>query len=388
MKTLKRLEKGLIKEKIMSLFKFHETESCQCFVLHNPSKEIKELFNHHKFLFIFYNMDSYRYEFSDLITAIFYNQYDFFYMFSFNIIPMNRILPKQKNKLYTLPEYTTPTNKFSEIIKDDNVYLIPLSNSNKKISFQILDKQLIKINSHIKSSNEIIRKYNEDNEKHPIKIIDILKSLMNGFGISDSFSMIRFKDEYKENEYQPIHKNDIVFGYPYTSYLRTFIIKFLMGFIVGSLFRLLLKKPLRKEIYVSFLILLGLILYAYALYIFINSNVEYKNIIFIFSSILFALIIIITILIFKIKNVTRCLLLSLLASIFVNVIGEFFMRILFLKLAGQTYNAALISSFSKLPGALLTSIITILLVAILFYPLYKATYKINKLNDLNQYFKN
>ena len=180
--------------------------------------------------------------------------------------------------------------------------------------------------------------------------------------------------------------NDLVFGYPYTSYIRTFIVKFLMGFIVGSLFRMLLKKETPKKILVPVCLVLTTILYSYSIYLFVKNSD--KQLLFIFSSILFAIVLFLTIISFKIKDISKCLIFSLVVSVFVNVVGEFLLRILFLMLAGGTYKSSVITSIGKLPGALLTSIVTIVLITVLFFPIYKATYRINKLDDLKPYFQN
>ena len=202
----------------MELNKYYETDFCQCYKINKPSKEIMSFFNKHYYLIIYYTPFDCNHEFTNDLYSLFMHDFDFFFMFGFNIVPMNRILPKSKDSFkHMVSERSTPTNRYFELLKDEMLYIIPLSKTNKKSSFQILDKQLLRIPESIKSLNIILNKYNEINEKNPIKIIEILKGLINGFGIDDNYSMIKFKDSYKEGVYQPLKKNEIIFGYNFKS---------------------------------------------------------------------------------------------------------------------------------------------------------------------------
>ena len=202
----------------MELNKYYESDFCQCFIINKPSKEILNFFNKQHYLIIYQTSFDCSHEFTNDLYTLFTKDFDFFFMFSFNIVPMNRILPKSKSYIkHIISEKSTPTNRYFELLKDEMLYVIPLSKSNKKASFQILDKQLLRIPNTIKSLKTILDKYNEVNETNPIKIIDILKSLINGFGIDDNFSMIKFKDSYKEGVYQPLKSNEIIFGYNFKS---------------------------------------------------------------------------------------------------------------------------------------------------------------------------
>lgn len=178
--------------------------------------------------------------------------------------------------------------------------------------------------------------------------------------------------------------NDIVFGYPYTSFLRTMVTKFLMGFIVGSLFRMMIKKKINGKIFVWISALLMSLLFSYMLTMYFLNKPNYTIDKMILSAILFGLILINAIFSFKLSNISNCLSFSMIIGISINVIGEFYIRIFFDMMLGNTYDVALATSISKLPGSLLTSIVTIILVMLLFYPVYKATHKINQFNDLEK----
>lgn len=176
--------------------------------------------------------------------------------------------------------------------------------------------------------------------------------------------------------------NDIVFGYTPDVYIRTIILKFLMGFVVGTLFRFLLKKKADGKI-------LNCIGTAFMAIILIVSTVCFilkigkaSLWIMILSALLFLVFLVITVLTGKLGRETNCLSFSLLVSISVNVLGEFITRIIFKMILGVDFQSALSLSIASLPGGLLTSLVTICIIIPTFIPLYKASYRLNRLNDL------
>lgn len=179
--------------------------------------------------------------------------------------------------------------------------------------------------------------------------------------------------------------NDVFQGYAWNTYLRTFILKFLMGFIVGFLFRLCLKKKANGKILLWITSFLSLCVFGYILYMYFVPDSGYGIVAVIAVSILCGIILIGSIVSVRLKKEMSCLLFSLVISIVINVAGEFFLRILFSMATGISFEGALASSILKLPAALFTSIVTIILVMALFYPLYMATRKLNQLNDLDEY---
>lgn len=177
--------------------------------------------------------------------------------------------------------------------------------------------------------------------------------------------------------------NDITFGYDYTVYCRTFILKFLMGFIVGSLFRFLVKKNWKSSIFtwLSAFLLAGL--FTYILVMFTLGKEKYTLLMVILSGILFLLVLLNAIFSFKLDNVMKCVSFSLILATAVNVVGEFYLRIAFKMMLGMTYFDAKVISISSLPGSLFTSIVTLILVTTLYYPVYKATKSANQFDDLS-----
>lgn len=179
--------------------------------------------------------------------------------------------------------------------------------------------------------------------------------------------------------------NDLVFGYGAMVALRTFILKFLMGFIVGFLFRLLIKKKVNGTILSWLTAFLMMAFLSFTVSMYILGKQGYSLVLVILTSILTVLVLVNAILSFKLDNIHKCVAFSMLIATSINVVGEFFLRILFSMALGQTYDASLVTSFTKLPASMFTSVVTFVFVLVLFYPVYKATRKVNMLNDLDKY---
>lgn len=179
--------------------------------------------------------------------------------------------------------------------------------------------------------------------------------------------------------------NDLVFGYGIATALRTFILKFLMGFIAGFLFRLLIKKKANGILlsWISAMVMILFMVYTVIMYILGVSG--FSLLLVILSSVLALLLLINAIISFKLDNVLRNVSFSLIVATAINVAGEFFLRILFSLILGTTYEASLATSLSKLPACLFTSVVTFLFVLPMFYPIYKATRRFNRFNDLDNY---
>lgn len=179
--------------------------------------------------------------------------------------------------------------------------------------------------------------------------------------------------------------NDIALGYGWNTYLRTFIMKFLMGFLAGYIFRLCLKKKANGSLLLGISTGLSLALFGFMLYMYFVPDSEYSLLAVIAISILSLMMLGGFIASFWLTSSSQCLLFAMIVSLAINVGGEFFLRILFNVITGVQFDAALVISIMKLPAALFTSLVTIILVVAFFYPIYFSTRKLNYLNDLNPY---
>lgn len=179
--------------------------------------------------------------------------------------------------------------------------------------------------------------------------------------------------------------NDIALGYGWNTYLRTFIMKFLMGFLAGYIFRLCLKKKANGSFLLGISTGLSLALFGFMLYMYFVPDSGYSLLAVIAISILSLMMLGGFIASFWLTSSSQCLLFAMIVSLAINVGGEFFLRILFNVITGVQFDAALVISIMKLPAALFTSLVTIILVVAFFYPIYFSTRKLNYLNDLNPY---
>lgn len=189
--------------------------------------------------------------------------------------------------------------------------------------------------------------------------------------------------------------NDIlVGGYGPDTWIRTIIVKFILGYLAGALFRLFIKrKPETKNLFTSIIFIFGV---AFAvmlgLYIakgdtFTIGGRTFKNSLFLVISLGIVMLFYVLLLLFskKLSQVQQYVLINSALILTINVLLEFFIKIPFkMAFAGMNFEQATIYALTSLPGALFTMVLTIIFITLIFMPLYYATEKVNKLNDLYQ----
>ena len=187
--------------------------------------------------------------------------------------------------------------------------------------------------------------------------------------------------------------NDLLSGYGPDTYIRSFIVKFLLGFIAGALFRYLIKKE--KKITYRFYFISGALLITFitllVLYLtkgeVIQMDAKRK---FTISILLLSLLAVMSVFFFviqlfvkKINLVQRYVLYVASMASIANITLEFLIKIPFkVWMASLTWEGATIYAVSSLPSSLITCIVTTLFVTFIYIPLYTATQKINRLNDV------
>ena len=187
--------------------------------------------------------------------------------------------------------------------------------------------------------------------------------------------------------------NDLLSGYGPDTYIRSFIVKFLLGFIAGALFRYLIKKE--KKITYRFYFISGAFLITFitllVLYLtkgeVIQMDAKRK---FTISILLLSLLAVMSVFFFviqlfvkKINLVQRYVLYVASIASIANITLEFLIKIPFkVWMASMTWEGATIYAVSSLPSSLITCIVTTLFVTFIYIPLYTATQKINRLNDV------
>jgi len=186
---------------------------------------------------------------------------------------------------------------------------------------------------------------------------------------------------------------DVTLGYGIASAIRTLILKFFMGLIAGSLFKIYSKKE--KDSIIPNLVLaiilgissivttiLSILSYQGKFVIsytkadnLVTKILEFHWLIPVVFVILFIFSIIVLILRNKVDKDARIALVSSSFAIGFNVFGEIFIKSLLYYWLNSSYNtldAAFLYSVSGIPSTLLTSCITLALVSFIFDPVYKA----------------
>lgn len=187
--------------------------------------------------------------------------------------------------------------------------------------------------------------------------------------------------------------NDLLSGYGPDTYIRSFIVKFLLGFIAGALFRYLIKKE--KKITYRFYFISGAFLITFitllVLYltkgevIQMDAKRKFTISILLLSllAVMSAFFFVIQLFVKKINLVQRYVLYVASIASIANITLEFLIKIPFkVWMASLTWEGATIYAVSSLPSSLITCIVTTLFVTFIYIPLYTATQKINRLNDV------
>lgn len=154
--------------------------------------------------------------------------------------------------------------------------------------------------------------------------------------------------------------------------IRTLILKFLMGLIVGLLFNLFKKKQLKSfstNIMLYLMALLFKVVFVISLIYALDASNKVSILVPIVAFI-FSELFILALLFFKDKEaIYKYVLLSVSVGTIFNIVMEFFFRI-FLNtiIDGFNFNTALTLSIAKLPASILTGTITVV-ASVLVYPL-------------------
>ena len=175
--------------------------------------------------------------------------------------------------------------------------------------------------------------------------------------------------------------------------IKYFILKFVMGFIVGYSFRFLLK---RKTINASLInITLGALLIVFTTlalilslngYISLSSKITnvklYLIIVACFGYLLSLILLISGIISIKIKDIYKKSITAISISIVINVVLEFILKIVFSMIIDSLeFEAAFIKGVSTMPACILTGTVTLYLGVLIFPLIFKATKNVTMIND-------
>ncbi|MBP5446175.1 MAG: ECF transporter S component [Acholeplasmatales bacterium] len=194
---------------------------------------------------------------------------------------------------------------------------------------------------------------------------------------------------------------DLALGYGLPSFLRTIILKFIMGLIAGLLFKLILKKKLNvKKLTIILVVILGLL----TITTITLSIVSYNNgfvityiksgkevvktikihwIIPLFTGIMFIIGIIDLIIEKKLGVLSGAALIASSMGIFFNIFGEVYIKAVLYYWVSSAYsslNDAYLYAVTGLPSTIITSVLTVSIIGFIYYPIYRATKSFNPLD--------
>ena len=194
---------------------------------------------------------------------------------------------------------------------------------------------------------------------------------------------------------------DLTHGYLGAGLLRTFLLKFFMGFIAGALFKLILKKKLNvKKLTIIFVIILGLLFITTLTLSIVSYNngfvitytkngelvtktVIIKWIIPLFVGVMFTLAIVDLALEKKIGKVASAALIASSVAVAFNTFGEVYIKALlywWINSAYGSFNDAYLYAVAELPATIITSVLTVTIIGFIYFPIYLATKSFNPLD--------
>ncbi len=183
--------------------------------------------------------------------------------------------------------------------------------------------------------------------------------------------------------------------------IRTFILKFLIGFIVGSLFRYIIKRKKNVKTYTFVLSAIFLVLFIVSLtFIILGENSGFKSTyvlnlfnkttkltisyyIPIFTFIFMVGLLLVGIFINKFNNRTKAALFAITVAVLVNILGEFILRWFLEGIMVSDFKTSLVTATSKIPGSLITGVVSVILSALIYEPIYKAVKNTKLIDDVD-----
>ena len=201
---------------------------------------------------------------------------------------------------------------------------------------------------------------------------------------------------------------DLTHGYLGAGLLRTFILKFLMGFVAGLVFKLILKKKINvKKLTLIFVIILGLLFVTSIVLSVVSYNngfvitytkngeavtktVVIKWIIPLFIGVMFVLGVIDLILEKKLGKVAGAALIAATAGVALNTLGEIYLKALLYYWISSSYASfsdAYLYAVAELPATIITSVLTVSIIGFIYYPIYRATKEFNPIDYASQFIE-
>lgn len=176
--------------------------------------------------------------------------------------------------------------------------------------------------------------------------------------------------------------------------VRTLILKFMMGMIIGYSFRFLLKRKWNLKVINIGLTILFCIAFALAVTgcALGGIDVSQKHIdihytVPIFLGLVVVLFILVLLFDHKLNRISKVALTAVALGILFNMFGEIYIKALlyyWIESKYTSFDAAYLYALSSLPSVAITAGLTCILSAIIFYPLYNATKGYLKYDDISE----
>lgn len=178
-------------------------------------------------------------------------------------------------------------------------------------------------------------------------------------------------------------------------FVQYFILKFIMGLIVGYLFRKIVNNKIKLN-YSILLIIIGIIMCIFTSLVIIfyncnlvnlsasiNNKLLYMILVCIAGYLFSVLFILAGVFSYKLNIITRLVMFVTSISVFANLCLEFMWKLIYNRLVEDlTFNASLIKGISSIPSCILTGCITVGISSLVYYRVYLSVKDINKLNDI------
>lgn len=185
---------------------------------------------------------------------------------------------------------------------------------------------------------------------------------------------------------------DLIMYGSWDGFFKYLILKFIMGMIAGYLFRWIIKKESFHPARALFICGVVVILLTTGILAFFFNDlitISYTNptgyiiLVCTLSYVLGLFMIVFSLFSIKKTYTHKILLMVITATTVVNLVLEFIAKyILSITLNGLTSEAGLVRAFSTMPSCILTGVVSVILISLVFLPLYKATRHMNLIEDI------
>lgn len=189
---------------------------------------------------------------------------------------------------------------------------------------------------------------------------------------------------------------DLIIYSSLPGFIQYFILKFIMGFTVGYLFRMIInhKAKLPYNIILCVLgalmaVLTSLVIIFYKTdLISLSKSIEKKTmyiiIVVVFGYLFSVLLVLAGIFSSKLKSVTRVVVFVTTISVIVNIILEFVWKLFYnMWIESLNINGAIIKAVSTMPSCILTGTLTVIVISLIYYRIYLATKNLNHINEID-----